>query len=95
MSAFQQAMLQAEDVAKYILGGLVSVSVLMLTRFLNSADAKKKKEDERFNAHDKMLNDLREEVGKFKMVNEAQWKHIDELKEKAEKLTERYYELRK
>jgi hypothetical protein len=38
---------------------------------------------------------LREDMGKFKMVNDAQWRNIEELKSDVKALRDRIYEVRK
>jgi hypothetical protein len=59
------------ELAQLFLGA----ATFFITRFLAFASQIRKE-----------WSDLKEEHGKFKMVNEAQWKNIDDLKKRVENL---------
>lgn len=81
---FIKAEIDLEKILPFLLLTISGVIGFFLSRTFRSTD----KTTER-------VDTLREEVGKLKMINEAQWRNIEDLKHDVKVLRDKVYEMKR
>lgn len=76
--------------------GAVGMVVSRFVKSKDDTDAKLGSQTDRLlDKVSSRVDDLREEVGKLKMINEAQWRNIEEMKSEVRTLRDRVYEVKR